>query len=353
MHNPLIVKLIFILIILFSPLVSQTHWVKYGWQVYESAGDARSKSLGSAVVTDQGATIAALYNPASINKDAKHNIHYTHQSRLGGMINSDLFGMPLKKFKRPLNLIIMYEGIDKIPDTRDMLLDFGFDGIPGTGDAGEGNGQIDEGERLDKDKLSFFSQKQTGIHLSTYWDMGSYSYGVAIKSLIHNLGEFSSTGIGIDFGLMSSLWENGKIGLIVRDATTSWQVWNNGTVERFKPILIAGFSHQHYYEKNKLKLIGSADFKWDTNSNKSFLNTLNPNNTYGMLGLNIVYNERIALRIGKNQNNATTLGIGLSWSNISLDYAFIGESINAGLGSTHLISFSVDSNLILRYIDNL
>ena len=72
-----------------------------------------------------------------------------------------------------------------------------------------------------------------------------------------------------------------------------------------------------------------------------------------MLGLNIKYKERIALRIGQNQINVTTLGLGLSWSDISLDYAFIGEPINSGLGSTHLISFSLDSNLILRYIDKL
>ena len=72
---------------------------------------------------------------------------------------------------------MLHESIDRIPDTRDMLLDFGLDGIPGTGDVGEGNGQVDEGERLDKDKLSYFSQKQTGVYLSTSWKSKSNSYG--------------------------------------------------------------------------------------------------------------------------------------------------------------------------------
>ena len=353
MQNYLLVRIGFIFFITSYPIFGQTYWVKYGWQVFENAGDARTKSLGSAVVTSQGATIASLYNPASINLNAKHNIHYTHQNRLGGMINSDLIGIPLKNFKRPFNLILMYEGIDKIPDTRDMLLDFGLDGMPGTGDIGEGNGQVDEGERLDRDKLSYFSQKQTGIHLSTSWNRGTHSYGIAIKSLFHNIGEFSSTGIGIDLGLISSLWNNGTIGFLIKDISTSWQVWNNGTVERFKPILISGFSHQHDFENQNLKVIGSADFKWDTNGSKNIFKTFGSNNTYLMLGLNIKYKERIALRVGQNQINVTTLGLGLSWSNISLDYAFIGEPINSGLGSTHLISFSLDSNLILRYIDKL
>jgi len=353
MSNFSIAKVTFILFLFITPSQAQTYWVKYGWQVFENAGDARSQSLGSAVVTDQGATIASLYNPASINLNAKHNIHYTHQSRLGGMINSDLFALPLKSFKRPINLIVMYEGIDKIPDTRDMLLDFGLDGIPGTGDIGENNGQVDEGERLNKDKLSFFSQKQTGIHLSTSWSRNGYSYGVAIKSLFHNLGEFSSAGIGLDIGLISSLWDNGKLGFLIKDITTSWQVWSNGTVERFRPILITGISHEYCIEQHKLKIIGSANFKWDTNGDKSLLKTLDSNNTYTMIGLNIKYNERIALRAGKNQINVTTFGVGLSWSNMSLDYAFIGEPVNSGLGSTHLISLSINSDLILKYIDNL
>ena len=65
------------------------------------------------------------------------------------MINSDLIGFPINNFSRPLNVIIIYEGIDHIPDTRNILLDFGLDGIPGSGDSGEGNGILDEGERLD------------------------------------------------------------------------------------------------------------------------------------------------------------------------------------------------------------
>ena len=347
------IKIIFFLILFSSLPSTQTYWVKYGWQVFENASDARSQSLGSAVTTDQRGAISSLFNPASTSNNAKHNFHYTHQSRLGGMINSDLFGFPLNSFKRPLSLIVMYEGIDKIPDTRDMLLDFGLDGVPGTGDIGEGNGMIDEGERLDKEKLSFFSQKQTGFHLSTSWDNEKYSYGIAVKSLFHNLGEFSSAGMGLDIGFISNLWQDGKLGLLIRDATTSWQVWNNGTIERFKPILIAGFSHQHYFKKQKIQLVGSADFKWDTNGAGSFLKTFNTNNTYFMLGLNVSYNDRIAIRLGKNQIDALALGIGLSWSNISLDYAFISEPINSGLGSTHLISLSMNSDFILKFIDKL
>ena len=103
----------------------------------------------------------------------------------------------------------------------------------------------------------------------------------------------------------------------------------------------------------KLKLIGSIDLKWDTNGSQAILKTFDSNNTFIMLGMNIKYNDRIAIRFGQNQIKSTTIGIGLSWSNISLDYAFIDQPINSELGTTHLISLNFDSRLILDYIDRL
>ena len=47
----------------------------------------------------------------------------------------------------------MRESIGDIPDTRNALLDYGLDGMPNTGDIGENNGILDDGERLDQKKL--------------------------------------------------------------------------------------------------------------------------------------------------------------------------------------------------------
>ena len=346
MHKIFLIKVLLLYLFLNNLSFSQTYWVRYGWQVYENAGDARMLSIGSAAVTDYGTTTSSLFNPASSSYVSKHNINYTHQSRLGGMINSDLIGFPLKGYSRPLNIIILYEGIDQIPDTRDMLIDFGLDGIPGTGDIGEGNGLLDEGERLDKNKLSYFSQRQTGLHISTAWEQETYKFGMAIKSLYHTLGEFSATGVGLDLGLISEPWENSRIGLLIRDFTTSWQVWNNGTVERFKPTIVTGISKNHFLESIKLNIRGNADFILDTNG-------ISNNNTYALFGLNIIYDNTLAVRFGRNKIKSLTMGVGFSWADISLDYAFLNEPRSSGLGATHLISLSINSDLILEYLDKI
>jgi len=61
----------------------------------------------------------------------------------------------------------------------------------------------------------------------------------------------------------------------------------------------------------------------------------------------------VAVRIGRNKTGTNTAGIGLSWENISLDYAFLNEPVNSGLGATHLISLSANSEWIFSYLKNI
>jgi hypothetical protein len=347
-------RMTLLLFLMLSSGFSQSYWVKYGWQAFNSAGDARILALGGAAVTDFGTSVSPLFNPAASGKVGIHNLNYTHQSRLAGMINSDLLGFPIQNFSRPLNLIIIHEGIDQIPDTRNILLDFGLDGVPGTGDIGEGNGTLDEGERLDEDKLAYFSQRQLGLHLSTSWTKDTFEVGMAVKTLFHSIGEHSASGIGLDFGVLAVPWKNGRLGLTIRDITTSWQVWENGTVERFKPTAIAGLSQKYRFENMPLTVSGMVNVYLDGNG-KSLDDDihLGDNGANYLLGFNGVYDNKIALRLGRNAIGSTTGGIGLSWDNLSLDYAFLNEPSGSGLGASHMVSLAVNSNWIRQYVEKL
>ena len=347
-------RMTLLLFLMLSSGFSQSYWVKYGWQAFNSAGDARILALGGAAVTDFGTSVSPLFNPAASGKVGIHNLNYTHQSRLAGMINSDLLGFPIQNFSRPLNLIIIHEGISQIPDTRNILLDFGLDGVPGTGDIGEGNGTLDEGERLDEDKLAYFSQRQLGLHLSTSWTKDTFEVGMAVKTLFHSIGEHSASGIGLDFGVLAVPWKNGRLGLTIRDITTSWQVWENGTVERFKPTAIGGLSQTHRFEDLPLTISGMVNIIWESGG-KSIDDDIHLDN-HGAnyrLGLNGVYDNKIALRLGRNAIGSTTGGIGLSWENLSLDYAFLNEPSGSGLGVSHMVSLAVNSKWIRQYLEKL
>jgi hypothetical protein len=71
------------------------------------------------------------------------------------------------------------------------------------------------------------------------------------------------------------------------------------------------------------------------------------------LGLNGVYDNKIALRLGRNAIGSTTGGIGLSWENLSLDYAFLNEPSGSGLGVSHMVSLAVNSKWIRQYVEKL
>ena len=72
-----------------------------------------------------------------------------------------------------------------------------------------------------------------------------------------------------------------------------------------------------------------------------------------VFGLNIFYNNQLALRLGRNSLGSVTAGVGLSWGNMSLDYAFLNEPSGSGLGTSHLISISVSSDWVKGYIEKL
>ena len=121
----------------------------------------------------------------------------------------------------------MYQGIGQIPDTRNALLDWGNDGQFDTNDPGEGNGVLDEGERLDKNKLAYFSQQQIGVHGAFKAKILNKNFGIAVKFLNHHLGKYSAIGVGMDFGYISKIG-NFEFASVVKNIPASGLIWSNG-----------------------------------------------------------------------------------------------------------------------------
>ncbi len=332
----------FTLIFLLSTLSGESYWVRYGWQAFKNAGDAQSLALGQTQTAAYGGAASVLQNPAHANNPFDQYL-YAHQNRFAGLVNSDLIAFPtLKRFRNPVKMVLFHEGVSQIPDTRDVLLDWGLDGIPGTGDAGENNGQLDDGERLDADQVSYFRQSQWGVHLSSTWQSNRWTIGVGMKGFFHALAEHFASGIGIDVGATSSFWKGNTVGLVLTDATTSLLVWDNGTVERFSPELFIGIAQEVGFDKIPLQFKFMADIALDP-----FGRSENDDLQLGKMGgrfrggLEIQYNK-IALRFGRGLNALTSAGLGLDWGQAAIHYAFTSSAQSAMLGDSHLLSFSLD-----------
>jgi len=89
--NTMIFWIIFILFL--TNIFAETDWHKYGWQIYDNAGDARSVAMGNTSVAD-GRSVSALWNPAIDGKGNNRSFTYGHQSRFAGIIQSDFVSFP-------------------------------------------------------------------------------------------------------------------------------------------------------------------------------------------------------------------------------------------------------------------
>ena len=129
--------------IIFSKILfGNVEFVSFGWEAFDYITDARSSALGNSNIAYKfDSPGSSIINPNFVNVDQKY-ISLTHQSRFAGLINNDLIGFKFGRSKIPFNINIFYQSIGKIPDTREMLLDWGLDGQFGTNDTRRGKWNI-------------------------------------------------------------------------------------------------------------------------------------------------------------------------------------------------------------------
>lgn len=340
--------------LLIQGVYAESVWTKYGWQIFNMAGDARSVALGNSFGSGGNSRGDALWNPALDFSQINNEIIYGHQSRFAGIIQNDLFALPLEIKDQPLGIILLHESIDHIPNTTNALTDWGLDGVPETGDFGEGNGIIDEGDRIDADKIKYFRQSQYAIHISSSWNVKDWRFGVAVKTLFHKLGDNSSTGVGFDIGVLRSLWTGAQLGASIIDATTSWQVWDNGTVEKFAPRMSIGMQQSFDFSYLPLGFTVFTDMLVNT-SGRSLSDDFHINNIGGnfKIGLELHYDNLIYTRFGRNQTGVFSTGIGLNLKKLSLNYALQFENSQLNIGKSHFMSFSIDVDWLVSLYNKL
>tara|TARA_B100000029_G_scaffold515649_1_gene623725 strand:- start:1442 stop:2527 length:1086 start_codon:yes stop_codon:yes gene_type:complete len=336
----------FILYLLFSTFVyTEGYWAKYGWELFENVIDARTASLGNATTAYNYEWPTTSLNNPIFSSAPSQRITLSHQSRYAGIFNNDLISFPIKRKDKVLQFNILYEGIGQIPDTRSMLLDWGNDGQFGTNDAGEGNGILDEGERLDADQLRFFSQHQIGVHSSFTNSIQNIPVGIGFKILSYSLDKYFAIGVGIDIGIIKQV-KGTSIGIVTRNLPASGLIWDNGTVEGTTPTVSIGVHRPLELTKLPLKLHSMFSFDFST-SNRHLDSQLGfgPFSLDGSFGIEGIIKDKFYIRIGQNEIGNSTGGIGMHWTGFGIDYAFL-SSQNNNLGHHHLITLNVEMDWI-------
>ncbi|MEE9167637.1 MAG: hypothetical protein V3U24_09315 [Candidatus Neomarinimicrobiota bacterium] len=322
------------------PLRSESIWVKYGNQVYRGAGDARSIALSEAEVASATGPTALLWNPARLQANEEKYITYAHQERFSGNVIYDIIGFDLKEnFKSKWSLVLVREAIQGIPNTTKALL---YD-----------TGSLDaEYERILPEQVTYFNQVQWAGVLGISSVLGDWKIGGNAKILVHQLGKRRGYGIGFDAGLYRNLTPRNTVALAIRDATTSWVIWDEGTVERIAPQLHFGDVHVIPIIPDilevKAMITAVVDFAGRTASDDLVLESMGMGG-HLRAGLDVKYRRNLHLRFGRNPLTDYSLGLGLGFPFGNIDYAFTPSPFGTVLGTSHYISVNIKT----RFLDSI
>jgi len=331
-------------------LTAQQHRVS-GQSISKFAGEflsigvgARAQALGGAFVAIADDGTAFYWNPAGIGQLLNPQISVMHAEQFAGEINFDFLGIALPfRDKTTIGFNLVRLGIDGIPDTRNALID-----------SIELNGRIDEGERLNIDNITFFTNSDYAFYFSFAHQRSSSTFwgGGNIKLIRRSIGDEGAWGVGFDAGFLTHVGERFVFGANLMDATTTIIVWDTATKELISPTLKIGSGYKissGAFPVSATPVI-DADLRFENRRTASSYNvgSVSIDMHYGM---ELKYQELGSFRIGYDDIRRMSFGLGVKIKKMIVDYAFTSFNEIGDLGNSHRVSlaYNFDSETFRKY----
>lgn len=308
------------------PAASQTI-AKYAGEFMAIGVGGRALGLGSAQVALVSDATAGYWNPAALARINYLELMLMHDERFGSLVNYDYASVAIPYgTDQSFGLSLMRLGVDGISDTRNALIDY------------SGSGVLDATNRLDYSKVTSFNSSDWAVYLSY---ASRYSpdlfYGVNIKIIRRTLAEFSATGVGFDIGLLYSPATDWFVGLNAQDITTTFLAWSTGRDELVSPTMKLGTAYYIDLLGGRFAPTCDVDVRFENRQFASVAN-IGPISIDPHAGLEFEYKQSIAIRVGYSDVKQLTLGAGLHFRKLDIDYSFARFGQENNLGDTHRIS---------------
>jgi hypothetical protein len=305
------------------------HNAKYAGEFLALGAGARSAALGGAGTALANDVTAGYYNPAALSEIGFLQAGVFHESRFSGQINYDYLAaaVPLDA-DQTLGISAIRLGLDGIKDSRDALVDR------------NGNGRIDEDDRIDESRIAIGGASDWAV-------FGSYSrrideklsVGGNLKLLYRTILEHSAWGIGIDLSALYKPVDNLSLGATLADATKSLLTWDTGNQEFIVPQLKLGGAYRvAVTEDHAVTPVVDAALRFEGREESTMLDIGVASVDLGG-GLEYSYRDRVFVRGGYSELGEVTLGAGVKLPKLNIDYAFVKPSAEQeALGPSHRIS---------------
>lgn len=334
---------------------------KYSNEFMNIGVDARAFGMANTMVAHSGDVNSGYWNPTGLLKIEDSEASLMHASYFANIAQYDYAGFAKK--------------IDDRSAWGAHIIRFGVDDILNTTQLIDSNGNIDY------NRISLFSTADYGVTFSYARELPvqGFQYGVNAKVIRRIIGDFASSwGFGFDIGLQFQK-DDWQFGLMVRDVTTTYNIWNINE-EEFQKIKDAQtqtpLQNQDLPENSEITLpkaqLGAAR-KFDFHNDMSLLASANLNMQFQQtndiistsfvsispaLGFEFGYNNLAFARagVGNFQNTLQisgsekvsfqpNIGLGFHYKGISVDYALTDLGNQAAALYSNVFSLKVDLSI--------
>jgi len=301
------IRFITILLVVFSAGTGDAS--KYAGDFQELGVGARALGMATAFVAQSADPFSLYYNPAGTALLDRRSVCFMHAENFGGVVKNDYLSFLIPGSNGAVGAAYYYLGVSNIKLTRlaDTLRELS-----------ETNRPVPYDTVSASDHLLFLNYSK---------GRGRISYGANLKLYYRNLAVIKGFGGGLDVGLQGH-FDYFDLGLAIRDVVLSPVIWDNGYREQILPRLALGLAPQ--FEIHTWK----STFRFEFDLVKRFDNGRRFEQN---LGMELAYNRGLFMRFGLEELRPT-LGLGIKWRGLALDYAFV---YHPELSSSNKISAGV------------
>jgi hypothetical protein len=331
---------------------------KYSNEFMNIGVDAAALGMSNAVVAHSNDVNSGYWNPAGLIGLEDGQVALMHASYFANIAQYDYAA-----YAKP---------IDNESAWGISLIRFGVDDILNTTQLIDGNGTIDY------NRISKFSTADYGLTFSyaRKLKLPGFQYGVNAKIIRRVIGDFANSwGFGFDFGLQFER-NDWKFGLMLRDITTTYNVWSINEEEYNKIKNAIPGENQELPESSEITL-PKAQFgmskKFEFHNETSLLASGNLNMQFTKtndilatdlisidpaIGFEYSYTDLVFLRAGVgNFQNLTQLdgskkvgfqpniGLGFKYRGIQVDYALTDLGDQSAALYSNIFSVKVDLSI--------
>lgn len=344
-----------LLFFLFTLVVGRTQTVKYSNEFMNIGVDAASLGMANTVTATTSDVNSGYWNPAGLMRLKDKQVALMHASYFANIAQYDFaaYAAPIDS-ESAWGISIIRFGVDDILNTTQL---------------------IDSQGNIDYNRISKFSTADYGFTFSYSRKLNTtgLNYGVNAKIIRRIIGDFASSwGFGFDAGVQYER-RNWKFGLLLRDITTTYNVWTINETEYAKVQNAVASQNQDLPNNTEITMpkaqLGMAkkfQFHNDTsllaaaNLNMEFYKT---NDLYASkivsiapaIGLEYGYTNLVFLRTGFGNFQQVTqidntrklsfqpnVGLGFKYKGIQIDYALTDIGNQSVALYSNIFSLKVD-----------